>query len=304
LAFFQFRLRRLGCCPGHDLRYVAATVSHTFVAFGELLQLHKRFLELLGYSSRVLELDSALRATHKMEAKLSASSGLIDLDDDSEDCIRFEDLDIVTPTGNRLVSSLTLKVRPKENLLLTGCSGSGKTSIVRTLGDLWPVRGGRVYRPKARPGAAYKTVFLVPQTPYSSLGSLGDQMTYPELSTDALADPDTKARMLKILNMVGLGDMLDRYAWHEKTRWEDVLSLGEQQRLGMARLFYHQPKYAVLDQCTDAVSVDVEGDLYKHAADLGITIITTSQRPALTSLHTRELKLSGDGAVWSVYDHK
>ena len=90
----------------------AATVSHTFVAFGELLQLHKRFLELLGYSSRVLELDSALRATHKMEAKLSASSGLIDLDDDSEDCIRFEDLDIVTPTGNRLVSSLTLKVKP------------------------------------------------------------------------------------------------------------------------------------------------------------------------------------------------
>ena len=70
----------------------------------------------------------------------------------------------------------------------------------------------------------------------------------------------------------------------------------------MARLFYHHPQYAILDQCTDAVSMDVEADLYKHAADLDITIITTSQRPALTALHTRELKLSGDSTEWGVWE--
>jgi len=45
----------------------------------------------------------------------------------------------------------------------------------------------------------------------------------------------------------------------------------------MARLFFHCPRYAVLDQCTDAVSMDVEEKLYQQAEALGITIITISQ---------------------------
>ena len=49
----------------------------------------------------------------------------------------------------------------------------------------------------------------------------------------------------------------------------------------MARLFYHKPRFAVLDQCTDAVSVDVEEALYEQARKLGVTIITISQRPGL-----------------------
>lgn len=48
---------------------------------------------------------------------------------------------------------------------------------------------------------------------------------------------------------------------------------GEQQRLGMARLFFHSPRFGVLDECTNATSVDVEELLYQHAASLGITLV-------------------------------
>ena len=74
-------------------------------------------------------------------------------------------------------------------------------------------------------------------------------------------------------------------------RWEDVLSLGEQQRISMARLYYHRPSYGVLDECTSAISVDVEERLYCEARRLGITCITLSQRLALTEFHTQELQL-------------
>ena len=53
--------------------------------------------------------------------------------------------------------------------------------------------------------------------------------------------------------------------------------MGEQQRMGMARLFYHKPDFAVLDECTSAVSLDVEESLYQYAQECGVTVITITQ---------------------------
>ncbi len=73
---------------------------------------------------------------------------------------------------------------------------------------------------------------------------------------------------------------------------------GEQQRIGMARLFYQHPKFGVLDECTNATSVDIEEQLYKHAAKLGITLVTITQRPALVKYHVAELCLVDGQGEW------
>lgn len=93
---------------------------------------------------------------------------------------------------------------------------------------------------------------------------------------------------------------MDRYQPDKEVNWGDELSLGEQQRLGMARLFYHKPKFAILDECTSAVTTDMEERFAAKVRAMGTSCITISHRPALVAFHDVILSLDGEGG-WSVH---
>lgn len=121
---------------------------------------------------------------------------------------------------------------------------------------------------------------------------MADQITYPKILAQGQRTAGIEAHLQELLALVGLEELPAREGgWDAERVWEDTLSLGEQQRLGIARLFYNKPRFGVLDECTSAVSMDVEERLYAAAKDLGITSITISQRLALTQFHSTELKL-------------
>jgi len=77
--------------------------------------------------------------------------------------------------------------------------------------------------------------------------------------------------------------------------WFSAFSGGQKQRTAMARLFYHRPKYAILDECTAMVSDEIEDKIYETCAQLGITIFTISHRKNLAKYHTSILNLDGKG---------
>lgn len=272
-------------------------------AFGRVMFSYKEITELAGYTSRVstfLDVIDDIQAGH-FEKKLVSSAdteenaavlrgrGTVTEGPD----IMFHDVPIVSPNGDVLVRKLSFHVKPGDHLLIVGPNGCGKSSLFRILGGLWPVYGGTVRKPP------FEAIFYIPQRPYLSRGSLRQQIIYPDNLRDMRAKNVSDADLLAILEVLSIDAIVDRPGgWDAEQEWTDVLSGGLQQRVAMARLFYHRPRYAILDECTSSVTLEVERVMYEEAKRLGITLMTVSHRRSLWKYHTRILQFDGQGGFF------
>lgn len=174
----------------------------------------------------------------------------------------------------------------------------GKSAVARIVAGLWPVYRGLVSRPRS---IGTDGIMFLPQRPYLSVGTLRDQVIYPDSEMD-MRDKGRRDHELKhVLEEAKLGYLPDREGgWDTRKEWKDVLSGGEKQRMAIARLIYHEPRYAFIDEGTSAVSSDVEGLLYERCKEKGITLITISTRASLKRYHTYNLTLGlgEDGSQW------
>ncbi|TGJ81400.1 hypothetical protein E0Z10_g7365 [Xylaria hypoxylon] len=270
-------------------------------AFGRIMFSYREIMELAGYTSRVaslLEVMDDIQAGH-FEKKLVSSSGI----EGNEAVLKgrgkvvqsknieFIDVPIISPNGDVLVKALSFSLKQGDHLLVVGPNGCGKSSLFRILGGLWPVYGGTVYKPP------FSDIFYIPQRPYLSRGSLRQQITYPDSLRAVRARGVTDAQLLDILRILSLEHLVDLYTegWDAEAEWRDVLSGGLQQRVAMARLFYHKPRYAILDECTSSVTLETEKIMYENAKALGITLMTVSHRRSLWKYHSRILQFDGQG---------
>ncbi|XP_057491885.1 ABC transporter D family member 1-like isoform X2 [Actinidia eriantha] len=303
----------------HALRFLASVVSQSFLAFGDILELNRKYLELSGGINRIFELEELLDVAQKDDAVAFAESPTKLTESHFNDIISFSNVDIISPAQKMLAMKLTCDIVPGKSLLVTGPNGSGKSSVFRVLRGLWPIVSGRLLKPSQdldEDAGCNRGIFYVPQRPYTCLGTLRDQIIYPlsleeaeerTLALYAKSQPPVRAKNIldvhlkTILENVKLLYLLEREGgWDTNQNWEDILSLGEQQRLGMARLFFHKPKFGILDECTNATSVDVEEHLYMLANKMGITVVTSSQRPALIPFHSMELRLIDGEGKWEL----
>lgn len=226
-------------------------------------------------------------------AKLTASENIIHVTSDDDKAIDFRKLAVNLPNGKPLVSADDFSLHGHERALLTGPSGAGKSTLFRAIAGIWPFGSGSIAVPTE--GA----LMMLPQRPYFPVGSLKAAIVYP--AEAAAFDGD---RVKEVLGQVGLPNLAARL--DEEAHWNRMLSLGEQQRLGLARALLHAPKYLFLDEATASLDEPSEAALYKLLAEKlpDTTIVSIGHRSTLEAFHQRNVTMARDGDHFMLRDGK
>jgi vitamin B12/bleomycin/antimicrobial peptide transport system ATP-binding/permease protein len=195
------------------------------------------------------------------------------------------------PSGTPLVAADRFSIRRNQRTLVTGPTGAGKSTLFRAIAGIWPFGTGVI----AIPSGA--TLMMLPQRPYFPLGSLKAAIIYP-------AEPDaySSEHVANALTSVGLPQLAPRL--EEDGHWNRMLSLGEQQRLGVARALLHTPQYLFLDEATASLDEASEAMLYRLIDEKlpNTTVVSIGHRSTLEALHDRNVALVTDGDRFTLQD--
>ncbi|MBD2253932.1 ABC transporter ATP-binding protein/permease [Nostoc parmelioides] len=234
-----------------------------------------------SYVQRLSEFSDALQAVAKPPENVGTITTI------EENHFAFENVTLQTPNYEQvIVENLSLNVQPGEGLLIVGPSGRGKSSLLRAIAGLWNAGTGRLMRPPL------KEVLFLPQRPYIILGTLREQLLYPKTHRQ-MSDAELK----EVLHQVNLQNLLSRVdSFDTEVPWENILSLGEQQRLAFARLLVTHPRFTILDEATSALDLKNEGSLYQRLQETKTTFISVGHRESLFDYHQWVLELVQDSS--------
>ncbi|XP_057574021.1 ATP-binding cassette sub-family D member 3 isoform X2 [Hippopotamus amphibius kiboko] len=236
-------------------------------ALGRIVLAGREMTRLAGFTARITELMQVLTDLNQGKYERTMVSqqekGAQDLPlipgtgevINADNIIKFDHVPLATPNGDILIRDLNFEVRSGANVLICGPNGCGKSSLFRVLGELWPLFGGCLTKPERG------KLFYVPQRPYMTLGTLRDQVIYPDGREDQKKKGISDLVLKEYLDNVQLGHILEREGgWDSVQDWMDVLSGGEKQRMAV-----------------------------------GITLFTVSHRKSLWKHHEYYLHMDGRG---------
>ncbi len=264
-------------------------LMQTVSAFGRVQDALSYFVE--SYDT-IAQLAAVIRRlstfTEHMEQAQALEDGVAhEQSTAGESALALAGLDVALPDGRQLMQDCTVTLPAGSSVLVTGASGTGKSTLLRTLAGIWPYGSGQVTI-----GQGSRALFL-PQRPYLPLGSLRRALAYPRTAAGTDEELAAALRDVGLERLVGDLDRIDD--------WSRILSLGEQQRLAFARVLLVKPQWVFLDEATSALDEPREQEMYELLKKRlpGLSIVSVGHRSTLFAQHEEELHLTGDGS-WTL----
>ena len=244
------------------------------------------YRQLAEWRAVIARLDGFNIAVERARAATTATPAIALSAREDKDRLEIDDLLVRLPEETALLAASDLAISTGERVLLTGPSGAGKSTLFRAIAGTWPFGAGTIRVPK---GAK---LMILPQRPYFPIGTLAAAVSYP--AEPGTFDADT---LREVITAVGLPALADRLG--EEAHWNRMLSLGEQQRLGIARAILQAPDYLFLDEATASLDEASESVLYRllNARLKRSAIVSIGHRSTLAAFHRRGLVLERDGEI-------
>ena len=248
---------------------VQDALSYFIEAYDGIANLAAVINRLSGFTAHVEEVQ-------KIESHVEKSKA---------DELTISGLNISLPDGRELLKNFSGSLKNSGSLLVTGASGCGKSTFLRTIAGIWFYASGKISLPEN------SRVMFLPQNPYLPLGTLRRALIYP--AAEINSPPDEKLR--EVLQLVELPKLIERL--DDTEDWSGILSGGEKQRLAFARVLLSAPDYIFLDEATSALDEPREIEMYELLKEKlpGMTIVSVGHRSTLFKIHDTELKFDGKG---------
>jgi putative ATP-binding cassette transporter len=257
---------------------VQAALSYFINAYRQLAEWRAVIARLEGFNLAVEKGWSAVRAEPAIQVRPQ-----------DQEWVKLDDLLVCLPQSKPLVAARDLLLRAGESVLVIGPSGAGKSTLFRAIAGAWPFGSGVVSIPRG------VKLMMLPQRPYFPIGSLAAAIAYPSEPGAFAAE-----ELTDVLCAVGLPALVDQL--EKEAHWNRMLSLGEQQRLGIARAILQTPDYLFLDEATASLDEPAEAALYRLIAQrlAGTTIVSIGHRSTLNAFHRRSLVFASEGDHYRV----
>jgi ABC-type multidrug transport system fused ATPase/permease subunit len=200
--------------------------------------------------------------------------------------VRYDRVSFAYRPEMPVLRELSLEVKAGERIALVGPSGAGKSTLVKLLMRFYDVRSGRIlidgHDIRDLPLAFLRSqIGFVQQEPFLFNGTVRDNIAYGDLAADQarIAEAAQAARAHEFI--MGLPERYETWVGERGVK----LSVGQKQRVSIARVLLKDPPIVIFDEATSNIDTETEAKIREalHELTLGRTTCVIAHR--LSTLH-------------------
>lgn len=183
--------------------------------------------------------------------------------EEDEERLAWQGLNLVGADGETLVHDLSAELSHSLRLVSVRGHAEARTALYRATADLWPGAEGRIVRPQL------EKLFFLTERPYMPPGTLRELLlgAWEQESID-------EAGVIKALEELGVESVAERAGGLDtEQNWSDLLALGEQQLVSVARLVLASPRFALVDRMSSSLDPEQRARVLQVLAEHSITAL-------------------------------